>query len=51
MMTLHPGFIAAELCPVAIFIKFYYSVRNWPCAFPASAALGAAIAGIVHAIP
>jgi hypothetical protein len=51
-MTILPlAFIATELCLVAIFIKFYYSVRNWPCAFAAAAAVGAAIAGVMRALP
>lgn len=51
MKTLPLTFIATELCLVAVFIKFYYSVRSWPCAFAASAAVGAAIFGVAHAIP
>jgi hypothetical protein len=51
MRTLPPAFIVTKLCLVAIFIKFYYSVRNCPCAFAASAAVGAAIADVVRAIP
>lgn len=51
MTTFQLAFTATELRLVAVFINFYYSVRNWPSAFAASAAVCAAIAGVVRAIP
>jgi hypothetical protein len=51
MTTLPLAFVATELCLMAIFIKLYYSVRDWPYAFAASATVGAATVGVVRAIP
>jgi len=51
MTTLPLAFVATELCLIAIFIKFYYSVRTWPFAFAAAVVVEAAIVCVVRAFP